>query len=76
VPALFFYDFILIGKLQKGKNLGQRALNARSYAEQTLKVQTGAGPNGLPWNYWKINYYHQLEREGELLRRGFLRLIP
>ncbi|MGA2959602.1 MAG: hypothetical protein ABSF48_28280, partial [Thermodesulfobacteriota bacterium] len=23
--------------------------NARSFAEQTLKVQTGAGPSGLPW---------------------------
>ena len=52
-----------------------RLRNARSYAEQTLKVQTGAEQNGLPWKYRKINYYHQLKREGELLKRGFLRLI-
>ena len=50
--------------------------NARSYAELMLKGQMVAELNGLPWNYRKINYYHQLEREGELLKKGFLRLIP
>jgi hypothetical protein len=29
-----------------------------------------AEQNGSPWNYRKINYYHQLKREGELLKRG------
>ena len=49
--------------------------NARSYAEQTLKVQTAAERNGLPWKYRKISYYRQRGKEGELLKRGFLRLI-
>jgi len=52
-----------------------RLKNARSYAEQTLKVQTGAEQNGSPWSYRKINYCQQMERDGELLKGGFLRLV-
>ena len=48
-----------------------RLRNARSSAEQTLKVQTGVEQNGLPWRYRKVNYCNQLERDGELLKRGF-----
>ena len=53
-----------------------RLKNARSFAEQMLKGQVAAEQNGLPWNYRKINYCHQQEREGKLLKGGFLRLIP
>jgi hypothetical protein len=49
-------------------------VNARSFAEQTLKVQAGAGQNGLRWRYWRINYDLQLEREGELMKKRFLAL--
>ena len=58
--------------IAKLRSMAFRLKNARSFVEQTLKVQTGAGQNGLPWNYRKINYCHHLEREGELLKRGFL----
>ena len=47
-----------------------RLKNARSYAEQTLKGQVAAEQNGSPWNCRRISYYHQLGREGELLKRG------
>jgi hypothetical protein len=62
--------------IAKLRSTAFRLRNARSYAELTLKGQVVAGPNGLPWKYRKINYYHQLEREGELPKKGFLRLLP
>ena len=42
-----------------------RLRNARSYAGETPKVQTGAEQNGSRWRYWRIRFCDQLGREGE-----------
>jgi hypothetical protein len=56
--------------IPKLRFMASQLRNARSYAEQTLKVQTGAEQSGLCWEYRRIRFYGQLGRKVEMLKEG------
>jgi hypothetical protein len=51
-----------------------RPRNARSFAGQTLKVQTGAERNGLRWRYRRSRFWGKVGREGEMQEGGILKV--
>ena len=52
-----------------------RLRNARSFAGQTLKGQTGVEQNGLRWRYWRTRFYDQLGREDELSNQDHFKIV-